>query len=60
VDIEKRDLRPQLVEQLDRLAAVARVRDHLQLGPEPRQVRRELVAQQRFVVGDQRGRAGHA
>src|SRR5664279_3899098 len=53
------DLRTQLVEQLDRLAAVARLRDHLQLGPEPRQVRRELLTQQRLVVGDERGRRRH-
>ena len=47
---------PQVVEHLDRLAAVARLGHDLQLRPQARQVRGELLAQQRFVVGDQRGR----
>src|SRR5439155_21019292 len=44
----------------DGLAAIASLRDHLQLGPGPLQLARESFAQQRFVIGDQGGRArGH-
>jgi hypothetical protein len=58
VHVEERDARPQLLEELDRLAPVARLGDDLELRPEPVQVRAQLLAQERFVVGDQRGRRG--
>ena len=45
------------LEQLDRLAAVARLRHDLELRPGLRELARERLAQQRLVVGDQRGRA---
>ena len=57
VHVEKADVGPARLELLDRLAAVARLRDDLELGPGLRELARERVAQQRLVVGDQRGRA---
>ena len=59
VHVEEDDLRQVGVEELDRLAAVARLGDHLQLGPQARQLAAQALAQQRFVVGDQCRRAGH-
>ena len=57
VHVEEADVGLQRLELLDRLAAVARLRDHLQLGPGLRELARQRLAQQRLVVGDQRGRA---
>src|SRR5207247_10518412 len=60
VHIEKTDVGAKSLALPDSLAAIASLCDHLQLGPGPLQLARESLAQQRFVVGDQGGRArGH-
>jgi hypothetical protein len=58
VHVEEHDLRPMRVEQLDRLAAVARLGDDVELGPQPREVGAQALAQQRLVVGAERQGAG--
>src|SRR2546427_10778980 len=60
VHVEEADVGSKCFALPDSLAAIASLRDHLQLGPGPLQLARESLAQQRFVVGDQGGRArGH-
>ena len=41
----------------ERLAAVARLRHHFELGPRLRELARQGLTQERLVVGDQRGRS---
>ena len=55
VHIQEHHLRLFALEQLHRLAAVARLCHHRQLGPQPCQVGLQMLAQQRLVVGDQCG-----
>ena len=57
VHVEEADVGLLLLELLDRLAAIARLRDDFELGPRLREQALERVAQQRLVVGDQCGRA---
>ncbi len=46
-------------EQVDGFAAVARLRDDLELGPGAGEQAHQRLAQQRLVVGDERGHARH-
>src|SRR5438093_11756037 len=57
VNVEETDVGSQGLEEPDGVAAIARLRDHLQLGPRPLQLACESLAQQRFVVGGQGGGA---
>ena len=58
VDVEEADVGMTLVEQPHRLPSVPRLGDNLELGPHDRQFAPQRIAQQRFVVRDQRGRVG--
>jgi hypothetical protein len=51
-DVEEDEVRVQLLGQLDRLDAVLRLADDLEIGPDLAEARPQLVAQQAFVVGD--------
>ncbi len=53
VHVEKADIGPLGIEQLDRLSAVSRLRDDLEFRPGLRELERERLAEQRLVVGDQ-------
>ena len=55
--VEKADVRPMRFEQIDGFAAVARLRDDLELGPGAGEQAHQRLAQQRLVVGDERGHA---
>jgi hypothetical protein len=57
VHVEKTDIGVMGFELPHGLAAIADLRDHLQLGPRPFQLAREGFAQQRFVIRDQGSRA---
>jgi hypothetical protein len=57
VDVEEAYVGLVGLELLDGFAAVARLSYDVQLGPRVRELGREGFAQQRFVLGDQGGRA---
>jgi hypothetical protein len=57
VHVEEADVRALRLEQLDGLAAVARLGDDLELGPRLGELPGERLAQERLVVGNERGRA---
>ena len=56
VDVEETDIRLTLVEQPHRLPPVPRLGHDLQLGPRRGELAPQRIAQQRFIVGDQRCR----
>ena len=56
--VEERHLRRVLLGQLHRLAPVAGLRDDVQTRPQPGELGRQPLAQQRLVVGDQARDAG--
>src|SRR5687767_7929895 len=58
VDVEEADIGMTLVEQRHRLASVPRLGHYLELGPPDRQLPPQRLAQQRFIVRDQRCRVG--
>ena len=58
VDVEEADVGMTLVEQPHRLPSVPRLGHNLELGPHDRQLAPQRIAQQRFIVRDQRGRVG--
>jgi hypothetical protein len=60
VHVEEADVGAVRFEQPDRVATIAGLRDDRQLGPGLRQLPREGIAQQRFVVGDEGCRAHQA
>ena len=60
LDVEKQDVRAPLIEQAQRLHAIGRLADDLDLGPELSELLDQLVAQRGFVLGDDGGRCGHA
>ena len=51
-DVEEDEVGMVLLDQLDRLGAVLRLADDLELGPDLGQARAQLLAQQPLVVGD--------
>src|SRR5947207_1442405 len=55
VGAEEADVRPLLLEEAHRLAAVLRLGDDLELGPDTGELPPERLAQERLVVRDQRG-----
>ena len=54
-DVEEHEVGMVLLDQLDRLGAVLRLADDLELGPDLGQAGAQLLAQQPLVVGDHGG-----
>ena len=60
VDVEEADLGMTLVEQPHRLPPVPRLGHNLELGPRDPKLAPQRIAQQRFIVGDQRVSRGRS
>ena len=58
VDVEEADVGMPLLEQPHRLPPVPRLGHNLDLGPHDPKLAPQRIAQQRFIVGDQRCRVG--